>query len=150
MGARMKCHEREVAAPITSTPSSVLIRRDSQDGAWGNRMTARKKKGYCNIKNKSGKVGNGTPWWKITWSYIDQRVRATAYESRAALHIHQDRAAGWWMRLSRRLTSTTMRSWWMWRDRKSTRLNSSHQIISYAVFCLKKKKQGYKPKTAHI
>src|SRR5258708_28643883 len=27
----------------------------------------------------------------------------------------------------------------MQRDRKSTRLNSSHQIISYAVFCLKKK-----------
>src|SRR5438552_14374382 len=36
---------------------------------------------------------------------------------------------------------------WVWdknrptRDRKSTRLNSSHQIISYAVFCLKKKKK---------
>src|SRR5438552_5912074 len=29
------------------------------------------------------------------------------------------------------------------RDRKSTRLNSSHQIISYAVFCLKKKKKFY-------
>src|SRR3990170_5446784 len=29
------------------------------------------------------------------------------------------------------------------RDRKSTRLNSSHQIISYAVFCLKKKKKPY-------
>src|SRR5258708_27263286 len=28
-----------------------------------------------------------------------------------------------------------------WKDRKSTRLNSSHQIISYAVFCLKKKKK---------
>src|SRR5258708_22244960 len=27
-------------------------------------------------------------------------------------------------------------------DRKSTRLNSSHQIISYAVFCLKKKKEN--------
>src|SRR3989449_5037406 len=27
-----------------------------------------------------------------------------------------------------------------WRDRKSTRLNSSHGYISYAVFCLKKKK----------
>src|SRR5258708_14857369 len=27
------------------------------------------------------------------------------------------------------------------KDRKSTRLNSSHQIISYAVFCLKKKKE---------
>src|SRR2546426_2354178 len=28
-----------------------------------------------------------------------------------------------------------------WRDRKSTRLNSSHLVISYAVFCLKKKKR---------
>src|SRR2546422_8044030 len=32
------------------------------------------------------------------------------------------------------------------RDRKSTRLNSSHGYISYAVFCLKKKKK--QPKTA--
>src|SRR5207244_6911899 len=31
-------------------------------------------------------------------------------------------------------------------DRKSTRLNSSHQIISYAVFCLKKKKKHNKHK----
>src|SRR5947207_11761036 len=34
---------------------------------------------------------------------------------------------------------------WMWlsahQDRKSTRLNSSHTVISYAVFCLKKKNQ---------
>src|SRR5207244_10331159 len=30
-------------------------------------------------------------------------------------------------------------------DRKSTRLNSSHQIISYAVFCLKKKKSTPTP-----
>src|SRR2546426_7372292 len=29
----------------------------------------------------------------------------------------------------------------VWRDRKSTRLNSSHLVISYAVFCLKKKKK---------
>src|SRR5258707_11915712 len=28
-----------------------------------------------------------------------------------------------------------------WRDRKSTRLNSSHANISYAVFCLKKKNE---------
>src|SRR5579872_7562466 len=28
-----------------------------------------------------------------------------------------------------------------WQDRKSTRLNSSHVRISYAVFCLKKKKK---------
>src|SRR5947208_10603556 len=31
----------------------------------------------------------------------------------------------------------------IWGDRKSTRLNSSHQIISYAVFCLKKKKNQF-------
>src|SRR2546422_2590271 len=42
------------------------------------------------------------------------------------------------------------------RDRKSTRLNSSHGYISYAVFCLKKKKkhntqmQRYLKKTIHI
>src|SRR3989454_11817625 len=30
-------------------------------------------------------------------------------------------------------------------DRKSTRLNSSHLVISYAVFCLKKKKNHYSP-----
>src|SRR2546426_6791243 len=29
---------------------------------------------------------------------------------------------------------------WRAKDRKSTRLNSSHLVISYAVFCLKKKK----------
>src|SRR5256885_6895899 len=32
-------------------------------------------------------------------------------------------------------------------DRKSTRLNSSHLVISYAVFCLKKKKPTSSPKT---
>src|SRR5438132_4338360 len=32
------------------------------------------------------------------------------------------------------------------RDRKSTRLNSSHTVISYAVFCLKKKKKKKKHK----
>src|SRR5690554_7375721 len=32
----------------------------------------------------------------------------------------------------------TINNWW--KDRKSTRLNSSHVRISYAVFCLKKKK----------
>src|SRR5258708_14430767 len=34
-------------------------------------------------------------------------------------------------------------------DRKSTRLNSSHQIISYAVFCLKKKKKENTDKSKH-
>src|SRR5260221_971929 len=33
-------------------------------------------------------------------------------------------------------------------DRKSTRLNSSHTVISYAVFCLKKKKTANKARIA--
>src|SRR5256885_11940985 len=36
-------------------------------------------------------------------------------------------------------------------DRKSTRLNSSHLVISYAVFCLKKKKtKRSNTQTAHV
>src|SRR5256885_9418141 len=34
-------------------------------------------------------------------------------------------------------------------DRKSTRLNSSHLVISYAVFCLKKKKKTYRRLMSH-
>src|SRR5436190_14940025 len=41
---------------------------------------------------------------------------------------------------TRRSTSPSSRS--AWADRKSTRLNSSHTVISYAVFCLKKKKNN--------
>src|SRR5262245_63783295 len=49
--------------------------------------------------------------------------------------------------------STGRPSWWTFRrDRKSTRLNSSHLGISYAVFCLKKKKntkQNVEKRTRH-
>src|SRR2546427_7876822 len=37
--------------------------------------------------------------------------------------------------------SNMIAKWYQMLDRKSTRLNSSHSQISYAVFCLKKKKQ---------
>src|SRR5256885_3909982 len=36
------------------------------------------------------------------------------------------------------------------RDRKSTRLNSSHLVISYAVFCLKKKNTSPSSKGSHL
>src|SRR5947208_7680839 len=55
--------------------------------------------------------------------------------------------SGFPLRLHYRLEQWRSRSGWFdqyisearWEDRKSTRLNSIHQIISYAVFCLKKK-----------
>src|SRR5256885_3455864 len=58
------------------------------------------------------------------------------------------RALAWrlrrlWLPPSSRPRTWTLRATWGRRrpeDRKSTRLNSSHLVISYAVFCLKKKK----------
>src|SRR5437899_5854917 len=47
-----------------------------------------------------------------------------------------------------RLLTTTGWDGQGFRDRKSTRLNSSHLGISYAVFCLKKKKKKIKPPNA--
>src|SRR3712207_8434138 len=44
------------------------------------------------------------------------------------------------------LMDTNLEEFAPYRDRKSTRLNSSHANISYAVFCLKKKKE---PKQNH-
>src|SRR5438270_7560298 len=51
---------------------------------------------------------------------VDQQVGAADDADRPAVVVHHQRPA---------------------RDRKSTRLNSSHSQISYAVFCLKKKKK---------
>src|SRR5258708_28477079 len=68
----------------------------------------------------------------------------------------REQGVGQTARLLRHLLGPTVKAWlnplpltnWMpsrysppSKDRKSTRLNSSHQIISYAVFCLKKKKK---------
>src|SRR2546426_3599707 len=46
-----------------------------------------------------------------------------------------------WLRRTSPRPSPIGRGWQP--DRKSTRLNSSHLVISYAVFCLKKKKKKY-------
>src|SRR2546427_764367 len=54
----------------------------------------------------------------------------------APLAVVVDRAVGESVRTERDLAHAGARS-----DRKSTRLNSSHSQISYAVFCLNKKKQ---------
>src|SRR5205807_10368004 len=43
------------------------------------------------------------------------------------------------VRLFEGLALASISSAWIFLDRKSTRLNSSHLVISYAVFCLKKK-----------
>src|SRR2546428_9493557 len=64
-------------------------------------------------------------------------TRAVALDSTVYVRITLESHPGGWIsgRLYRRYHGEPDR-----RDRKSTRLNSSHDQISYAVFCLKKKK----------
>src|SRR5256885_10341990 len=57
---------------------------------------------------------------------------------RAAARLNRDRCRGR-RRRGRRPGARSRRTLGTGRDRKSTRLNSSHLVISYAVFCLKKK-----------
>src|SRR5688572_33449600 len=64
----------------------------------------------------------------------------TLFRSRALCDGPDDHAAARRSR-GRRRSRGSRRSGTAARDRKSTRLNSSHSQISYAVFCLKKKKQ---------
>src|SRR3989475_11856435 len=59
----------------------------------------------------------------------------------AAAHRHTGPRFGW--HRDNYIGATPQHNGWCddWGDRKSTRLNSSHSQISYAVFCLKKKKK---------
>src|SRR5947207_8761467 len=59
------------------------------------------------------------------------RLRPDVLAPRYCMYFMQSRS--WQSQLELVMEQTT-------RDRKSTRLNSSHTVISYAVFCLKKKK----------
>src|SRR5258708_24811803 len=64
-------------------------------------------------------------------SHIVEHIRSTRSDWRISI-IDRLNYAGSLDRLARYRADDKV-------DRKSTRLNSSHQIISYAVFCLKKK-----------
>src|SRR5688572_11187167 len=79
-------------------------------------------------------VGGGTTDIAI---YHDGAVKHTAVIGIGGNHVTNDIAAG-----LRTPFSDAERI----KDRKSTRLNSSHSQISYAVFCLKKKKKNKKTK----
>src|SRR3712207_7527448 len=67
--------------------------------------------------------------------------RDTAYGVAARGYVRSGRADDEWIssHLELRGAEGELLSGYGWVDRKSTRLNSSHANISYAVFCLKKK-----------
>src|SRR2546427_8519874 len=75
---------------------------------------------------------------------IRRPPRSTLFPTRRSSDLECGmRNAKWIERLSRGEMVTRDRT--CIRDRKSTRLNSSHSQISYAVFCLKKKNHRQKP-----
>src|SRR3712207_8232942 len=80
----------------------------------------------------AGQLGAADPTRKPEVA-ADQRAR-TGAKGRAAPAWRSDAAGGRRPRIRRRFAAAAIG-----RDRKSTRLNSSHANISYAVFCLKKK-----------
>src|SRR5258708_21343007 len=71
----------------------------------------------ADLRNASGHAVNGVLRAEVDGKQVSQQVSLGAGESRTVSFAPEQ-----------------------YSDRKSTRLNSSHQIISYAVFCLKKKK----------
>src|SRR3712207_8610497 len=71
-------------------------------------------------------------WWVIADAFGHGYARA------ARLTMREAEALPFLIRL-RTIATLLARIGW-YQDRKSTRLNSSHANISYAVFCLKKKK----------
>src|SRR5438067_9080301 len=60
---------------------------------------------------------------------------------------HPNEAIAWYRQINRTQWRAFIAAFlgWVLEDRKSTRLNSSHVSISYAVFCLKKKTNNKNP-----
>src|SRR5437870_8821761 len=73
------------------------------------------------------------PYTTLFRSELAARLRVLRNHGQTGQYVSQEQ--GWNSRLDEILADVLAR------DRKSTRLNSSHVAISYAVFCLKKKKK---------
>src|SRR5690625_5583734 len=114
-------------------PLPIVIHK--AEGIWvedpeGNR--------YMDLLSAYSAVNQGHCHPKIVTALKEQAERATL-TSRA---FHNDQLGPWYEKVCK-LTGKEMAL--PMKDRKSTRLNSSHVAISYAVFCLKKKKRPSGP-----
>src|SRR5947208_9652489 len=84
------------------------------------------------------------PYTTLFRSRTSPATTATAISGRCTVRKRRRRSAAGGRITSRSSHRSTIGNIAPSSDRKSTRLNSSHQIISYAVFCLKKKKKEQK------
>src|SRR5690625_6543015 len=92
---------------------------------------------------KNADFSTGKPWLKVNANYTEINVEKQLQEKDSILQFYKDM-----IQLKKKHTIFTYGSYDLLLpddeqilDRKSTRLNSSHVAISYAVFCLKKRKQ---------
>src|SRR2546422_6485195 len=85
---------------------------------------------------RNGRVQNSPPMIKRCWVGGDDPLMLAYHDEEWGVPVRDDRA------LFGKLILDGFQAGLSWRvDRKSTRLNSSHGYISYAVFCLKKKNE---------
>src|SRR5689334_324506 len=94
--------------------------------------------------------GRAAPWWLVGISMVATTF-STDTPNLVTNMVRENGVSDNWLWWSFLLTGMLTvffyaRMWRRSRDRKSTRLNSSHSSISYAVFCLKKKKKS----TLHV
>src|SRR5256885_3445065 len=104
----------EVKRPTPTTGLRVSLRTNSMIGSW--LPSGAKRDGAQSVGEESSFTSHR--------SGTSASSSTTSWASEGAASLGRERS-------SSRLI----------RDRKSTRLNSSHLVISYAVFCLKKKKK---------
>src|SRR5574337_1878857 len=92
-------------------------------------------KSFCTSKETINKVKRQPSEWEkiIAKEATDKQLISKIYKQL--------------LRLNSRKINDPIKKWA--KDRKSTRLNSSHHSISYAVFCLKKKKKHYNRETVN-
>src|SRR2546430_11524452 len=81
------------------------------------------------------------PYTTLFRSAADERTRATGARDQGVLSDERRPERSWPVAQAHRECNRPVAG--ADRDRKSTRLNSSHSQISYAVFCLKKKRLFY-------
>src|SRR2546422_6662298 len=98
------------------------------------------------VESASNSNRTGTPAWVHRPNAARTASRNAGWKFAACVGANRTRI-GEVVRFSQR---RSMESPLASRDRKSTRLNSSHGYISYAVFCLKKKKKHSGSNTRHI
>src|SRR6266853_4543050 len=131
--------ESSVSAPCISMSNAFCTARRPFALAIATGFAAQRDWGG---RGRGGRIGGGIPSTALAATPPAVDRRNSRRDTDSGMHGFTHSSCG--CQLAIVPTPWSFRSWSprTTRDRKSTRLNSSHSQISYAVFCLKKKKQN--------